>query len=485
MDINKLASEDPLIRIEPKRLDNSTIRYVTFNVNGIKTLCNYHPWNKIDQDYNAMFNLLKADIITLQELKLSNSNISTIKNIGHLTNYKSFITLPRIKRGYSGVGLFIRIPKSHEPLSVQRALTVIKAEEGLTGYLKSSNGQSYRDLPSDDHIGGYSNELNEEMGLQLDEQGRCIVIELANNVVIFALYCPANSGGTEEGEIYRIKFLQTLLQRCHNLKFNLGKEVIIMGDINVCLDLIDSAETMADKIKQNSVKPIVGTDGLAFESINYEECQNFKRISTQARVLLNKYTIPQIHFHMKGDTYPSEVKQLSFLYDTTRYILGRKMNIYTVWNTLTNSRAVNYGSRIDLILASSYNMVKNISNANIWPFILGSDHCPVFTDFDVFDKEDNGQPIPIVKKLGFEAKYFHKLTQMKDIASMFTRVKSSPSTSSLNSTDSSTSTPDPEPQSQPEAQIKRPKLQYVSRKKQKTSVEESKKSIANYFSTNK
>ncbi|KAK6462382.1 AP endonuclease [Scheffersomyces coipomensis] len=482
MDLTKLANEDPLNQIESKNLGNSTIRYVTFNVNGIKTLCNYHPWNKIDQDYDAMFTLLKADIITLQELKLSPSNISTIKNIGHLPHYKSFITLPKLKRGYSGVGVFIRIPSQDEPLHVKRALTVVKAEEGLSGYLSSSNGVKYRHLNEADHIGGYSDALDETLGLELDEQGRCVVIELANNTVIFSLYCPANSMGTEEGEIYRLKFLQTLLERCHNLKFKMGKEVVIMGDINVCLDLIDSAESISDRLKQNLIKSSL--DGLKFEAMNYEECQMFKRNSTKARILLNKYTIPQLIFNYKDDIKPPP-SNTNFLYDTTRYILGRKLNVYTVWNTMTNSRSINYGSRIDLILVSSYAMVKNISQADIWPFILGSDHCPIFTDFDVLEQEDNGETLPIVNKLNFEAKYYHKLSQMKDIASMFSRVKSQTSTSSVNSNtstaSSSSSTPDPELKRSSTSEIKKSStIEYVSRKKPKKD-DSAQKSIGNFF----
>ena len=116
-----LRLQQPFTKIIAK--NGNSIRFITFNVNGIKTVFNYHPWNKINNDFNTMFDLLEADIITLQELKLTEQSLTTLKNIGHLQSYKSFISLPTRKKGYSGVGLFVRIPQT--PLQ-KRYLTVTK-----------------------------------------------------------------------------------------------------------------------------------------------------------------------------------------------------------------------------------------------------------------------------------------------------------------------------------------------------------------------
>ena len=71
---------------------------------------------------------------------------------------------------------------------------------------------------------------------------------------------------------------------------------------------------------------------------------------------------------MKTPTKRRKKKEEPFLYDTTRLVQGRRMKMYTVWNTLTNARQINHGSRIDLILFSDEKMVQRISNADIWPF---------------------------------------------------------------------------------------------------------------------
>lgn len=411
--VSKVRQNEPLSKIQNKNNCN-TIRYISFNVNGAKTLFNYHPWNQLQQNYDLFFNLLEGDVISLQELKLSPSNISNV-NIGNLAKFKSFISLPKTKKGYSGVGLFVRIPEPDEPEIVRHNLTVVKAEEGLTGFLNSADypQSRYRDLDKALLIGGYPEEIDEMKGLKIDSEGRCVCIELASNIVVFSLYCPANSIGSEEGESYRLEFLKILLDRCHYLKHIMGKDVIIVGDINVSLDLIDHADTMNEKVKQKIVKPVrngEGNSGTEFEKINYKQCMDFK-VSTPARKLLNSYTISTL------DPSLANRSGSQFLYDTTRYTQGRRMGMYTVWNTLTGARQSNYGSRIDLILTSSDVLLKSISKADIWPYIMGSDHCPIFTDFEIRDSKHLHVTGPI--KLKFEARLFYKLVKHRDISQMF------------------------------------------------------------------
>ncbi|RCK63594.1 DNA-(apurinic or apyrimidinic site) lyase 2 [Candida viswanathii] len=474
-----ILSQEPFTKITAKSTSNSTIRYVTFNVNGVKTIFNYHPWNKFNQDYNALFNLLHADIITLQELKLSESTIQQAKNIAHLKDFKSFISLPATKKGYSGVGLFIRNPPEGKNA---KHLTVIKAEEGITGWLCSRNGEKvpYREL--NDNIGGYT-DFDLQLGQFLDSEGRCVVVELADNTVIFAVYCPANSQRTYEGELFRLTFMKLLLERCRNLQA-MGKKVVVMGDININLDLIDNAEGIELGIKDNSVRMAV--TGHRFESINYEECVKFKS-SLDARILLNKYVYRTMWQDLTTDgkeqNKDDEGKQ--FLYDTTRYVQGRRMKMYTVWNTLTNSREVNYGSRIDLILFSDETMVRNVSQADIWPCILGSDHCPVFTDCDVVtsnDDEDEDNVLEVPGKLNFEAKYHFKLDKTRDITSLFGSKKPKKAIGKDTSSSSSESTtPKPETSSQESSQ--KSKYVYKSRKVEKPEKKKpsKNKSISNYF----
>ena len=117
-------------------------------------------------------------------------------------------------------------------------MTVIKAEEGITGWLPSSSSSSssankipYRE--SANNIGGYT-DIEKLPGLHLDSEGRCVCVELADNTVIFAVYCPANSQCTYEGELFRLTFIKLLLQRCYNLVKLYPKKNCYYGRYKYC-----------------------------------------------------------------------------------------------------------------------------------------------------------------------------------------------------------------------------------------------------------
>lgn len=395
------TKESPLV---PSKQNTEALRFITFNVNGVKTLFNYHPWNKLEQNFDSLFDKLEADIITLQELKLSpNTLTSAGGSIGNLKKFHSFISMPKSKRGYSGVGVFVR--KCTPSL-------VIKAEEGLTGWLNSPDepSKSYREREPSTLIGGYPSvsALPRERALELDSEGRCVCIEMPNNTVVISVYCPANSMGTDSGLEFKLEFLQVLLHRCFTLKHHHNKEVILMGDINACLDLIDSADGIQDGIKAKQVQPV----RLDFERVNYKACIEFKK-ATPSRTILNTYTHPTLA--LDEAKYKTTLGQLQCLYDTTRIIQGRRMSMYTVWNTMTSARQSNYGSRIDLILCTD-KLCDSISNADICPQVKGSDHCPVFTDF-VLDKAQFAVKGHV--SLALDAKVFYKLVQHRDISTLF------------------------------------------------------------------
>lgn len=409
--IASLRQEEPLRRIFP----NSTlhVRYVSFNVNSIRTLFNHHPWNQLSGSLDSLLACMDADIVSLQELKVQ---INGLQQVGMLSSYRAFVLVPKSKKGYSGVGLYVRVPTPQDPPTVAQNLTVVKAEEGITGLLVDPlTKQCYMD--SSNAIGGYlttenfeDHALDSSKLLDLDSEGRCALVELANGVVVFSLYCPANSQQTAEGQDFRICFLKVLLQRALNLK-NAGKKVVLMGDINVTPDLIDSAEAIALLTKTKRIVNNLSEGGEAFEKRNLDTCILFKSDGSH-RHLLNLYLVPT----MAG----APTRFLQFLYDTTREYKKRQTGLYTVWNTQTNSRQANFGSRIDLILCSCPQRMQNIARADILPFLYGSDHCPVFTDFDVSleDPVELGSPI----RLSFEARNHYKLLEHRDILSMFSSV---------------------------------------------------------------
>lgn len=406
--LERLKELEPIKKVDSK--DANSIRVVLFNINGAKTIFNYYPWNNFSSNFGLVFSCLQADIISLQELKVSNNDLSSSIELGNLSNYKSFITLPKSKKGYSGVGLFVRIPDQSESEAIQSNLLVLKAEEGLTGELASAldSRKKYMQLDSEVAIGGYVDDIDPELALRLDNEGRCIVIELANNLVVFSVYCPANSMGTDEGAHFKIKFMEVLIKRCQNLT-KLGKEVLIMGDINISMDLIDQADGINERLKKKEIA-YKGSDGEMFERMNLPQCLSFKS-ETPSRSYFNKFVrLP----------FPSVSNYDAFLDDTTRLFQGRKMGIYTCWNTMNGSRQTNYGSRIDLILTTK-KWSETLVKAGNWPFLLGSDHCPIFSDFKA---SSNGiSKSSFSRKLDFECKYVYKLVKHRDISSMFKSVK--------------------------------------------------------------
>ena len=64
------------------------------------------------------------------------------------------------------------------------------------------------------------------------------------------------------------------------------------------------------------------------------------------------------------------------LADTFRALYPERRDAYTWWSYMGNARAKNIGWRIDYFLASS-RLMPRVEDAEIFPGILGSDHCAV------------------------------------------------------------------------------------------------------------
>ena len=71
--------------------------------------------------------------------------------------------------------------------------------------------------------------------------------------------------------------------------------------------------------------------------------------------------------------------------DTFRYKYPEK-NMYTWWNTITKSRAVNKGWRIDYFLIQK-KFIDFIIDSTIDNDIMGSDHCPICLDILMKDRD--------------------------------------------------------------------------------------------------
>jgi len=65
--------------------------------------------------------------------------------------------------------------------------------------------------------------------------------------------------------------------------------------------------------------------------------------------------------------------------DSFRYLYPDKTGAYSWWSYRFNARANNAGWRIDYFIVSD-RLREHIANADIYPEVFGSDHCPVAID---------------------------------------------------------------------------------------------------------
>lgn len=220
--------------------------------------------------------------------------------------------------GYSGVGVYTR----------QSVCAPIRAEEGLLGVLCPPDSSTpYRELPTDQSIGGYpTDEQIVQLGVDsalLDAEGRCVVLEFPA-FVLFGVYSPANSNGLRDD--FRYGFLSALDTRIRNLAA-MGERVILTGDLNVSREEIDTAS--------------------AEETIKKEGMTHEEYVSTPNRRIFNQL--------LEGGEVVGqrdEGREKPVLWDICRGFHEGRKGMYTHWEQKINARPGNFGSRIDYILCS-------------------------------------------------------------------------------------------------------------------------------------
>lgn len=327
-------------------MEKTKTRFVSFNVCGVKgILSKCAQWLKT-RSLESMFDQLGADVICFQETKLQAAEIT--KDLAIVPHFNSYFTCSQVRKGYSGVAFYVK-----------DTIRVYKAEEGLTGMLLTGpvgSRVSYKRSSTSLEQSVYPEGISEVDGRKLDEQGRSITLDLGFCVVI-GVYCPANSQGNM-GE-FREQFFQLLDWRVSKLQES-GREVIVIGDINVAREPRDSAPLRDEMRKQNI-------------EIDAEEW----KYGSVPRKAVNDW-----------------IEQNGMI-DTTRHFHQTRSDLYTCWNVQKNCRPANFGSRIDYIIAS-----KGLTcvNADIWADLVGSDHCPLYADFDVTAKPQSGFRIPFLSR---------------------------------------------------------------------------------------
>lgn len=235
----------------PPKLGTKSIRFVSFNVCGLRNVVKYEPWCQ-NRSLQFMFEQLRGDVLCFQEVRTQEKDVPY--NMAIVPGYSGYFSFPHVKKGYSGVAIYVK-----------DEIAVFHAEDGITGWLKSKDfpEKTYRDLeqceeststdnstmvknvPLQHCIGGYPENVDESLGKEIDSEGRSVVLDLGF-CVVFGLYCPANSLGNKEE--YRTNYFRILNQRIINL-IKAGREVIVMGDMNVARELFDSGDGLEDYFK--------------------------------------------------------------------------------------------------------------------------------------------------------------------------------------------------------------------------------------------
>ncbi|WAO87045.1 Endo/exonuclease/phosphatase domain-containing protein [Fusarium falciforme] len=317
-------------------------RITTWNVNGIRNPFGYQPWRE-KRTFQAMFDILEADIVVMQETKIQRKDLHDEMVL--VPGWDVFFSLPKHKKGYSGVAIYTRNSKC----------APIRAEEGVTGVLTPPKSTTkFRDLPPDQQIGGYPRPGQLDGIIDeatLDSEGRCVILEFPG-FVLFGVYSPANRD--ESRDDFRSGFFQALDVRIRNLVAE-GKQVILTGDLNVVRSEMDSTN-VAEMLRK--------------EDISLDDWLNMP-----VRRIFN-----QLIFEGNVVGERDEGREDPVLWDLCRCFHPERAGMNTCWDTKRNTRPANNGSRIDYVLCSDG--IKDwFTFSNIQEGLMGSDHCPVFATF--------------------------------------------------------------------------------------------------------
>ncbi|MHA1855635.1 MAG: exodeoxyribonuclease III [Promethearchaeota archaeon] len=170
-------------------IDKTMIKIISWNINGINSA--------IKKDMISNLNILKADIICLQEIKVSEKTISS--NIEELSSKYHQYWNQADRKGYSGVMVLTKI----KPLSVKFGLG------------------------------------NEDF----DHEGRLITLEFDNFFLLNA-YIP-NAGRGLPRLSFKLEYNKMLLKYMNSLKKK--KHLILCGDLNVAHKEIDLKNPKSNK----------------------------------------------------------------------------------------------------------------------------------------------------------------------------------------------------------------------------------------------
>jgi AP endonuclease 2 len=150
-------------------------------------------------------------------------------------SFHSFFSFPASKGGYSGVAVY----------TDTRTATPLKAEEGLSGRVQPKPPLSPEERISTSYPAAHQLDLvpdtDEQIPhdlLSLDLEGRALVLDFGLFVLI-NLYCP--NEGSDARFPYKMNYHLMLQERVRGL-MAAGRDVVVIGDLNVCAAPIDHGD---------------------------------------------------------------------------------------------------------------------------------------------------------------------------------------------------------------------------------------------------
>ncbi|GJE90330.1 DNase I-like protein [Phanerochaete sordida] len=303
------------------------MRILSWNINGIRTLPQYHPWNTM-KSCEGILDEVGADIICFQEMKSSRAALP--KDVAIADNYTPFFSFPVSKGGYSGVAVYT---KSSEAVP-------LKAEEGLSGRLQPKPSLTAEErispaYPSLDDIVAYPAEDGSvpETFDDLDSEGRGLVLDFGLFVLI-NVYCPNETSDARLS--FKMNYHLLLAERVRRL-ISEGREVIVLGDMNICATPLDHCDGHLSSV----------------QDVFWEH---------PARQWFHRWLGPD-----------------GPMVDVVRTYWPERKGMFTCWNMRIQARETNYGTRVDYILVTK-GLLKWIKHGDIQPSVKGSDHCPIYID---------------------------------------------------------------------------------------------------------
>jgi exodeoxyribonuclease-3 len=166
------------------------IRLISWNVNGLRAV-----WKK---DFLEIFRRMDADVVAIQETKLQDPQLT--EEMRRIDGYESFWSFSSVKKGYSGVAVYSRIP----PRNIREGI-------GIPRY---------------------------------DNEGRILEIDFGD-FLFYNVYFP-NGQMSDERLTYKLDFYRDFFDYLEPSRAD-GKQLIIAGDYNTAHNEIDLKNPKANE----------------------------------------------------------------------------------------------------------------------------------------------------------------------------------------------------------------------------------------------